>query len=372
MNPTELPASRALEVIAKRLEDQYCAWKGKSRKLNIKKILDGNPDLVRTTCSNLRQYATDRRVIFHYNGHGVPRPTEHGELWFFNSNFSEYLPVSILDIAQWLQTPSLIVLEASSAGKIISSFKKYEPILKQQRRMNNHRKQPEPKNKGEDDDTDELYRFPTMLLAACDDNEILPMNPGYPADIFTSCLTSPIKMALKWFISTQLLHDKVDGSYGLSSHHQRQQHSVLVTDSEFDGKSNPKSPDNANGRKSEKSKNTKFSKMDKKEDDDKGYEHKFSRDGLDAPGNSEGNNHYMALLDMIFDESIGGKKEDKRGILGELHWIFLSVTDTIAWNVLPMKLFQNLFRLDYTVCDMVKESVVVRGSHRVMIMLLTS
>ena len=79
LNPTELPASRALEVIAKRLETQYTAW-SKSRKLNIKKILDGNPEQVRQTCGTLRQYATDRRVIFHYNGHGVPRPTDHGEL----------------------------------------------------------------------------------------------------------------------------------------------------------------------------------------------------------------------------------------------------------------------------------------------------
>eukprot|EP01084_Bolivina_argentea_P292195 502276_1 len=225
MNPCELPASRALEVIAERLEQQYSSWKGKSRKLNIKKILDGNPELVRQTCGHLRQYATDRRVIFHYNGHGVPRPTDHGELWFFNSNFSEYLPVSILDIVQWLQTPSILIIDCSSAGKIVSSFKQYEPILKQQKLLNNNnnnnnlnsnnnnvkfsnKKHRATIDESDYTDTDTLYRFGTMILAACDENEILPMNPSYPADIFTSCLTSPIKMALKWFISTQLLHDK--------------------------------------------------------------------------------------------------------------------------------------------------------------------
>jgi regulator-associated protein of mTOR len=37
-----------------------------------------------------------------------------------------------------------------------------------------------------------------IILAACQASEILPFNPRLPADIFTSCLTTPIKMALRW------------------------------------------------------------------------------------------------------------------------------------------------------------------------------
>lgn len=33
-------------------------------------------------------------------------------------------------------------------------------------------------------------------------------------------------------------------------------------------------------------------------------------------------------------------------MLGELNWIFTAITDTIAWSVLPKKLFQRLFRQD--------------------------
>jgi hypothetical protein len=40
----------------------------------------------------------------------------------------------------------------------------------------------------------------TIVLAACKANEVLPMNPLYPADMFTSCLTTPIPTALRWFI----------------------------------------------------------------------------------------------------------------------------------------------------------------------------
>ena len=39
-----------------------------------------------------------------------------------------------------------------------------------------------------------------ILLAACAANETLPTNPDLPADLFTSCLTTPIKAALRWCV----------------------------------------------------------------------------------------------------------------------------------------------------------------------------
>lgn len=38
------------------------------------------------------------RVLFHYNGHGVPRPTSNGELWVFNSRYTQYIPLSIYEL----------------------------------------------------------------------------------------------------------------------------------------------------------------------------------------------------------------------------------------------------------------------------------
>lgn len=38
-----------------------------------------------------------------------------------------------------------------------------------------------------------------IQLAACSATQLLPMNPELPADLFTSCLTTPIKVALQWF-----------------------------------------------------------------------------------------------------------------------------------------------------------------------------
>ena len=39
-----------------------------------------------------------------------------------------------------------------------------------------------------------------IQLAACGAKEMLPMNPDLPADLFTSCLTTPIKTALQWCV----------------------------------------------------------------------------------------------------------------------------------------------------------------------------
>ncbi len=33
-----------------------------------------------------------------------------------------------------------------------------------------------------------------ILLCACGESELLPQNPDLPADVFTSCLTTPIKV----------------------------------------------------------------------------------------------------------------------------------------------------------------------------------
>uniref|UniRef100_A0A1I8FF43 MOR2-PAG1_N domain-containing protein n=1 Tax=Macrostomum lignano TaxID=282301 RepID=A0A1I8FF43_9PLAT len=39
----------------------------------------------------------------------------------------------------------------------------------------------------------------SILLCSCGVDEFLPMNPDLPADLFTACLTTPIKAALHWY-----------------------------------------------------------------------------------------------------------------------------------------------------------------------------
>ena len=100
-----------------------------------------------------------------------------------------------------------------------------------------------------------------IVLAACSEDESLPQSVELPADVFTACLTTPIKIALQWFVSRSVLK----GESGISE-------------------------------------------------------------------------------DII--DKIPGIQNNRKTPLGELNWIFTAITDTIAWNVLPRPLFQQLFRQD--------------------------
>lgn len=65
----------------------------------------------------------NERVLFHYNGHGVPRPTVNGEIWVFNSRYTQYIPLSMYELQSWIGTPCIYVLDCSAAGLIINNFK---------------------------------------------------------------------------------------------------------------------------------------------------------------------------------------------------------------------------------------------------------
>jgi regulator-associated protein of mTOR len=60
-----------------------------------------------------------------------------------------------------------------------------------------------------------------IQLAACSADQVLPMNPDMPADIFTSCLTTPIEMALRFFCSTKPTYNKRHVRYDQQSMYYR-------------------------------------------------------------------------------------------------------------------------------------------------------
>ncbi|CAN0418653.1 unnamed protein product, partial [Discosporangium mesarthrocarpum] len=49
-----------------------------------KQSLDPTVEDVRKLCTSTRRNARSDRALIHYNGHGVPRPSEQGEIWVFN------------------------------------------------------------------------------------------------------------------------------------------------------------------------------------------------------------------------------------------------------------------------------------------------
>jgi len=67
----------------------------------------------------------NERVLFHYNGHGVPRPTANGEIWVFNKAYTQYIPLSIYDLQAWVGSPCIYVFDCSAAGMVVTSYRHF-------------------------------------------------------------------------------------------------------------------------------------------------------------------------------------------------------------------------------------------------------
>jgi regulator-associated protein of mTOR len=80
-DPFDLPPQKALSTIGNRLQRQYERWQPKAK---YKQCLDQTDEEVKRLCIGMRRSAKIERLLFHYNGHGVPRPTANGEVWVFN------------------------------------------------------------------------------------------------------------------------------------------------------------------------------------------------------------------------------------------------------------------------------------------------
>ncbi|KAG4305823.1 hypothetical protein PORY_000733 [Pneumocystis oryctolagi] len=188
IDPFSLPSQKSLEAIGKNLQQQYETLSMRTR---YKQYLDPSIEETRKFCSTQRRNAKDERVLFHYNGHGVPRPTENGEIWVFNKNYTQYIPISLYDLQTWLGSPCLYVYDCSAAGNILINFNKFA-----------EQRDAEVQKQHAFDSSIPLppLQKESIQLAACGPKEWLPMNPDLPADLFTCCLTSPIEIAVRWFV----------------------------------------------------------------------------------------------------------------------------------------------------------------------------
>lgn len=179
--------NKIMEQIGKKLQEQYETLSLRTR---YKQYLDPSVDETKKFCISLRRNAKDERVLFHYNGHGVPLPTQSGEIWVFNKNYTQYIPVSLYDLQSWLAGPSLFVFDVSHAGNIVQNFHTF---------VDKHEKENAEARRRDPNALVQNYGD-CIILAACQKTESLPTNPDLPADLFTCCLTTPIEIALRFFI----------------------------------------------------------------------------------------------------------------------------------------------------------------------------
>ncbi|KAK9448129.1 raptor N-terminal caspase like domain-containing protein [Limtongia smithiae] len=184
-------SKKVLETIGSRLQAQY---ENLSNRTKYTLNLDPNEEDAKKTWVGLRRRANDERVLFHYNGHGVPKPTESGEIWVFNKSYTQYIPVSIRTLQSWLGAPCIFVYDCHAAGNIVTNFNRFVD-----QRIDEERRSRSDTNQTSRSTPAVMYKE-CMQLAACQGDELLPMNPDLPMDLFTCCLTSPIEIAIRWFI----------------------------------------------------------------------------------------------------------------------------------------------------------------------------
>ncbi|XP_057536225.1 regulatory-associated protein of TOR 1 isoform X2 [Amaranthus tricolor] len=184
IDPLSMAPPKALEAIGKALIMQYDRWQPKAR---YKYQLDPTVEEVKRLCNTCRRSAKTERVMFHYNGHGVPKPTPNGEIWLFNKSYTQYIPLPITELDSWMKSPSIYVFDCSAAGNIVNAFIEL---------IDASASSGAPKD--------------CILLAACEAHETLPQSADFPADVFTSCLTTPIQMALRWSCKRSLLHESLN------------------------------------------------------------------------------------------------------------------------------------------------------------------
>jgi len=224
----------------------------------------------------------------------VPRPTNNGEIWVFNKDFTQYIPLSLYDVLVWMGSPSIYVWDCSNAGLVVRHFLDYEEEREQEYKQQHKNSQLVQQQLNAqvqiENNSSSSYiqnqqspilnmrvERDSIHLAACGSNESLPTHAIHmlPLDIFTACLTTPLKAAVYWHVAQR----RSGGSACCAQ---------LV-----------------NGLTNE-------------------------------------------LL-----EQLPGHVADRRTMVGELNWIFTAITDTIAWTTLGGgELFQRLFRQDLLVASL--------------------
>lgn len=161
----------------------------------------------------------DSYVVVFYAGHGIQEPpTDAGELWCYDKSFEQcietnsgpservlnptenelqtgltnarYIPILLFDFFSWCGSSTCYVWDCQKAGRFLkAAVAEAAEVDSQLRRA------------GETDPQvarlhPPVYSKRQIHFAACGPEEALPSVPGMPDDLFTSCLQTPLRVAL--------------------------------------------------------------------------------------------------------------------------------------------------------------------------------
>ncbi|PVU88164.1 hypothetical protein BB561_005997 [Smittium simulii] len=184
-----------------------------AKSFQYKLALDPPYEALKNTISLVRRDIKEDRLLFHYNGHGVPKPSPSGDIWVFNKSYSQYIPLSAMELSNWAGSPTIYIWDVSNSEAVINAFQS-AARLKQaeaERLYLLHQKKQLQNDQNSNDFSSNYTNIPQELtdyffqdihLGPTKIGENIPLNPDIPTDLFTACLTKPVETALK-FHATQ-------------------------------------------------------------------------------------------------------------------------------------------------------------------------
>jgi regulator-associated protein of mTOR len=86
LDPFLSDAEKSVSLIGETLVRQYETLQPRAKYIPLG---DPNPSVIEQECKRARRAAASDRVLFHFNGHGVPACTPSGEIWVFNEDFTQ-------------------------------------------------------------------------------------------------------------------------------------------------------------------------------------------------------------------------------------------------------------------------------------------
>ena len=110
------------------------------------------------------------QLVYHYIGNDADRPTE-GQFNLINSeNESLFLSELIENCGNY----SIFIFDCDNSGSLLTDFLR------------------------EKSKSEKTKNFDSIFFFSCSEKETMPRSTDYPVDFFTSCLTSPSRVALLW------------------------------------------------------------------------------------------------------------------------------------------------------------------------------
>ncbi|KAJ2497917.1 Target of rapamycin complex 1 subunit kog1, partial [Coemansia sp. RSA 1972] len=304
-DPTTSNVSQMYSTISDNLVSQFEQLPGK---IIYKPLIDCDVLRLQRNSLHFRNVAKDQRILFYYNGHGMPHPTDDGCFWAFKPRNGytcrDVVPVKAETMISWLGSPSLYIWDCAHAMNIVHAFERHHTSRdKEIDRIrsiahvaqigtlpDNYTSEQmdaacaqvaqlmsQPANSQHIVHNMELIKLAllppqpsTIHFAATQSHETLPTNADLPADLFTACMTTPVKAAVRFWLHT----------------------------------------------------------------------------------------HPHAKVTQEMSDQIPGSLKDRSTPLGELCWTLTAITDTIAWCTLPRPLFHTLFRQDATVASLFRNFIL--------------